>query len=1642
MRQTGLSDRRSQVLADLKLLLPHVGTKHRSKNTAELQAVKSADPPIEDTSWGRVSFLCGTYGRFMWEKLSHAQDRDALWACLLWSVSYEQHFQPRFTSQRIKSLLNVFSTPFSTNQEWVQQAWEDLQQLVQDLQGPALRTLRRLLAEVRTQPPPAELVVAIDERLEEVREEQPGYEDRSPLPAAPEGLDTDDAPVFAALDKTWDFLDKRKEHRNREQVTTAAENPDKVGQLEFLARMVAKNVIWRLTHGTADVSNDQLESAIQLSDFAGRHAKGKALHEARRYQTLLRGVLGMRHHSLDPESFAGEVDSLSEGLPAGKEKLERGTWTDLAALVRFHLDKRRVDFDYPDKVEAEAWIRVFAARPDKIDALAREALVAECEEHGVANTLALEILKQGRISQPGDDPSEATPLAFLAAGAREEFEDNVRNGRSADVRESLRGGREALLSSLSRVLADESYRHMKPPRRAFRPKKGNFRLFEKARTLIGSEQREDRRKALSIFESFEREATHPDYRRLAGEWLLFARARALGPVRVVKQWEDHRKSQPSWEEIWNLAVFYLQTSSPGRALSVLDPGIRSLRAPFSHLRFALYASVQSLDQDSGEAMEAESGPLDFLARYLPLLPLPECYLVWFLIIEDSSAEADVLRQAEMLGIYQDLSDRPVQLLSPEDELELPDIERFRERLQQLNLEKTWRLWVNDFAARRYTYHKPWQWLSEASERAGDLDRAEEALLHIVQAELNKQIGRRRRAMGAKRRRKPGLEAKLTLEELRFVRLGLSNLFQFYRRNAMNDQAESAFRSYYRIVPQLWDARESSNNLLIGLTRTHLNEITSEEGLAPEKLPTGADKGTTAVWTNLYPDLAEVRTASALSTLESRIVAAIESLPTGQKVVRERAEYIRQVCAELGSIEERQWRHDEVLPELESLNRNIRTAAEYVESESTLRPLKALVAALERSFEELAQRLRAVPTPDLSEESTGHGIADDLPETSIVIGIRNPGPGEIQNIRLTCTDTGTVGSRGAGVLAGLSQGAAEVIAVPISVSPPEDRAPVPCRLNAEYDWGIVSSLTHQVPITANWLSFGSFIQGRGVEGYEIPVPYVFDAIDFQRHDPRLFQGRADELQLIRATMLRDQNPGAPIYFHGIRKVGKTSLLRRIALLLQEESLVALVADLVGLDPAAQGLAAVVNSLTEKICAVATREGLELTNEIAPIGTEHPNPVLAFEHFLQNLSLLGGDRPLVLLLDEFHNLANEVTTPILDLFRHFHQKDSIWFVLSGWMRPEPLRASCPQTNLFPLMHRPVDFLSPQEVEQCLVQPVSDYGVEIPKPAAQRAYKETAGNPYHLARIAYLGMELLNREHRTVLASNDVTQMATELARDPANFLSSSFSHMTLSVEERETAIRLAQDLQGPTDVMDVKRALERFSPEIVQSLEEKYILELVSGQGLRIRSPMLARFLRDRLVESKPLPLAPTEDRHRIGIFVDFENVWGGASQGMTVGTLAEALQAYASTLGQVVCRWACAHPANLKDPTGARLELERAGFDVRFPRDEVLRGRAKPNAADFLLLECITDERTHSQPDVYMIVTGDKDYYERTVSLLEKGYAVRVVSSAESTATAYKTLADQRRLETQALGRTESDFHLDDLAVIISGREVRADSPPS
>lgn len=182
----------------------------------------------------------------------------------------------------------------------------------------------------------------------------------------------------------------------------------------------------------------------------------------------------------------------------------------------------------------------------------------------------------------------------------------------------------------------------------------------------------------------------------------------------------------------------------------------------------------------------------------------------------------------------------------------------------------------------------------------------------------------------------------------------------------------------------------------------------------------------------------------------------------------------------------------------------------------------------------------------------------------------------------------------------------------------------------------------------------------------------------------------------------------------------------------------------------------------------------------------------------------------------------------------------------------------------------------------------------------------------------------------------------------------------------------------------------------------------------------------------MPLEHFAPGQRVGIFVDYENIARFIPHDMDAEDVGKSLASYGSQFGEVVCLWASASPQNLSNLADVRTGLEAANFKVRFPRRELQFSTSKKNLADFALLECLSDAQASEQPDIYLIVSGDRDYYERVWSLLDAGHVVRVIAAADSQhlSLKYRELEQQRAHERQSAGYDTSDFFIDNLEEIL------------
>jgi len=1085
------------------------------------------------------------------------------------------------------------------------------------------------------------------------------------------------------------------------------------------------------------------------------------------------------------------------------------------------------------------------------------------------------------------------------------------------VRKLSRDGQSKVSAALIHVLFDPALEELQPPRSSFGRNGGPIK-FPRAKELTSSENEAHRKEGLELFEQMKlSQAFSSD--PLVDEWTLFAEASVHGLIQAVSKWEEKRvKGEASWEEIWNLAIFYVRRSDFKQALEVLQPGIDERKAPFTRLRFALYCAAQLLGQQ-GITADTRNTARDFLSKNLNKWPAPECHLAWMVLEREKQQErvqgTGNQMEHKMWRTFYNLLTQPVTIPRLENRPEKQQVHAFVEQLERLGLTETLIFWLRDYTKRycaqfgkkerRSSFDEfdfeMWQKLSKAYDLAGDTPQAGDILFHLALEQ--RKIFLQQRASSEK----------VSDAAFRYMRGRLINLFELYQRKDLliSRVAFDRFMSFYNVIPEMWYGKEGKNKEeLIRVTRPLFEQMRSQQG------------------------------------------------------------------AEISSEQAR------------------RTWAEKPSSPPRLHVQMA--------------------SPD-ARLSWKNG------ETTLDVSVSNPGPGKVTKIRITCpnTENTMLLFKNAVGLDDLEEGQTRLVSVPVVVSPRAREDHLKCRVDLAYQW----EWDTEKRSTSYWL------QVKVVHFHPLPNPYVFDRpLGSWPQDMLLFQGREKELESVRERFLKQQGKGTPFYFCGMPRIGKTSLLNRLALILKESGeCVPCVVDLKAIQTTQQSLGEVVALLTQSVFRDARNSGLTVWN-VLPVSADDQEPIPTawnfFHGFLQQNRFQDHMR-LVLLLDNFDLLVMPHTKDLLDLLAVIHKNHHMQFILSGRQRPENLSQICPGTRLFPLTWCSLDLLSFSAVEQLLQKPVVDGGVQIPKVAIEQMLQQTAGHPYLVAMVASRAIERLNTEQRMMLTPQDIDEVVRQVAPRLAGEDSLLFCSSFLTSQERDAVIRFAREAKEKEGELPVNEAQQTLGENLMHSLWEKYVLEYIHsetrGGYMRLPDQIQLCLLGNR--QSKVV-------RKRVGLFVDYENVLPSAG-GMSDQKVGEALIRYASQCGEVVCRWASADPRNLGNRIRFKEDLEQAGFQVQLPHDNSRNGKSRKNAADFVLNCLLYEERITTKPDMYVIVSGDGDYYECILSLIKSGATVRLCASSSRghPAKVYFTLAEERRQHRQAQG-LETDFFIDDLDTVL------------
>jgi NYN domain-containing protein len=1586
----------------------------REENSQFLADAIATAPPVEADEWGRLALIIGIYARnFPVPALSRVQVR-RLWDATRWAVWYEYWFRERNVAARINqmvSLLQRLSPEHAA--EIVEQTAPELRMIVTIAKPKALNDIADYLEAAAFDGPQAGRLLAEARGHRAQRadspEPPPGPGGHSITPVPPSlvparmsellELRLTRAEAAASIEKVWEFLDPQFDEANRNRLRRGQQ-----GEARPLADLIThacQGAERRLRQHRSTVSEEDVKTLCGLALFAaGYNGDGTPglLRTVNLYGLyLLRaGAVGVEGYALLVTAVCQRAhqaraqivgQALDEGIRQ-LDDLQSGAGTDLL----------------------EAWVGAAVTWSQEADRAALAQFVAALERRGVEESVDLLLLRKAATAE---DPTD-NGLSFLSEADRAAYDEHYRKAHVYEIAELLARHEASILETLSRSLAAPGFSEYRPPAKTVRVMQGGQNRFAelKRKALSG-----DVAQAREARDSFARaSAGRKDWeRRTLREWRVYA-AMQVDVFDAIPEWlEAFNSNSASLEEKWNLSVFHAGQRDYATALTFLRQSVETARSSYNYLLFACYLAVQVILYDSASA-DAERAR-DFLVGNLRGVLAPEAQLLWIVLANKHRDGTDVVRFSDAIRAHRTLWDSPL-VLPPPSLAGYPDdftqraakLELLREGLKRLKMNRTWRLWLNEALTvpSNDRWFQVWDWAATACEDDGDINAAVNVLRRIARSSLRECMSARGHDDAAARAFRD--------KRISFLRRVLVRLCELARNHDRENLLKEIVDEYVTPVEELREPK-GQNRVLHGYLQ-NLLDLEPEEGGEEQLVPTGPD----ALWGQLGFVMAEITGIQDLDDqLRSRIENALDIYPGGVPRGRAVALALRQSVATIWNLGQVGGRADEIPQLLDDLAASLENTVRDIErfELTSLRVLTSMMMRVVRSF---AEESCSPPEPEVSVHPAWIGYPSDLEASSAVVDVSFPGPGVARNVVLWMAWEGESEPRsGTVALPELAPGDVQCLALPGRRVADGMPGTAGITVTVQYDWNFMNRVQKSLPVTVEVSDFTGFLAERHIGIQEFPDPFVVDQ-PLTRSDAQtsLFQGRTKEIDDVRRAFGGARLPNAPLCFYGIRRTGKTSLLRRIYTDLDQMDLVPLEVSLIGIVASKLNQMQVFVAFFDRVQRAVNAHYPDVG--FAPdIPADHPNPLLLVEDFFEQLAAAFADRGrLVLLLDEFQVLIAPAGEPLLDSLRPICERGLVGLIVFANQGHDVMINMPGQLAVQSLR---VDFLSEAETAEAVRGPLEPLGVATPASTLRFLYEYTAGHPNFTMKLAKAGLAALNLEHRNVLTRNDIEDAAREVLRTSGLFTTSWFSNKNLTPVEEDTAIKVAKIGEIGSGLAGDDERLRQFDDTVLRNLDHKRVLQ-ASGGRIRVRGRLLEEYLRGLIGEVAP-PASPPGVSDRVGLFVDLENIIGHIPPSMSFYEAGLAMQQFAARFGELKVRFAVAAPWNIQGWHEVKLGLESSGIRVSEVSHRLQqRGVSKANLADMYLNDQINEEVDDKELTAIVIATGDKDFLGMIEKYFDRGIQVRILGgSSGSTARLYTDLAKERRRHAFALGRLEADFHV-------------------
>ncbi|MBD2505251.1 nSTAND1 domain-containing NTPase [Anabaena azotica] len=261
---------------------------------------------------------------------------------------------------------------------------------------------------------------------------------------------------------------------------------------------------------------------------------------------------------------------------------------------------------------------------------------------------------------------------------------------------------------------------------------------------------------------------------------------------------------------------------------------------------------------------------------------------------------------------------------------------------------------------------------------------------------------------------------------------------------------------------------------------------------------------------------------------------------------------------------------------------------------------------------------------------------------------------------------------------------------------------------------------------------------------IPQVYCYQKPLVPENCTNLFKGRIDTLREIKNLSVSCQT----LLIHGERKIGKTSLLHQIPLLLDKSDIVPLLIDVQSAASATtiKGFAA---NLAQQIIDSARRSPHRLNLPSPDSNKLSEDPFPALQTWLTQIERSYPSKRFLLCLDDFERLSEVVNATSsrapLNFIRHLMQHQKQWILLfSGSHQLSELDAYWSDYLINTRALR-MTYLQESEAHDLITKPIEDFTNIYEPEAVNKIIQTTRCQPYLVQLLCYELVELLNRDIR---------------------------------------------------------------------------------------------------------------------------------------------------------------------------------------------------------------------------------------------------------------------------------------------------------